>query len=253
MNHDQVRATFGKHASSYVTSEVHAKGEDLTWLADLLKLTGSETALDVATGGGHTARVLADSGANVTAVDLTPEMLDAAREHLGERDNVQYKVADAQALPFADETFDVVTCRIAAHHFPEPSTFVREVHRVLRSGGRFLLIDNIVPENEPLADWINETETIRDPGHARCLSISEWNELFADAGLTLQHDSAWKKQMVFEPWVNRILDDETIIESITQRFLQATPAVKKGFEIQVENGQPTQFALFAWMVLGKKS
>ncbi|NGP45229.1 class I SAM-dependent methyltransferase [Bacillaceae bacterium SIJ1] len=208
MVHDQVKATFGIHAEHYVTSEMHAKGQDLEWVKERLALQGTtETVLDIATGGGHTARAVSELAATVIASDVTKDMLAAARKHLSDRPNIHYVLANAQHLPFLDETFDAVTCRIAAHHFPNAQRFVEEAVRVLKPGGIFILIDNVAPENKDVAHWIDTTETLRDPSHHRCLSIAEWKEYIMRTGLTLQFERAWHKTMAFHPWVNRTLSD----------------------------------------------
>ena len=86
------------------------------------------------------------------ASDLTPRMLAAARRFIGEQGvtNVEFVVADAEQLPFLDETFSLVTVRIAPHHYADVPRAVREMARVLRPGGRLIVIDNIAPEDDAL-------------------------------------------------------------------------------------------------------
>src|SRR5207245_11344753 len=107
-------------------------------------------ALDVATGGGHTALALAAIAREVVAFDLTEPMLRVARDFIRSRGaaNVAFAAGDVDALPFRDGAFDAVTCRIAAHHFANVGTAVRQVHRVLRPGGSFLLQD-ILGHDDP--------------------------------------------------------------------------------------------------------
>src|SRR5262249_61939463 len=112
--------------------------------------------------------------------------------------NVETAHADAEALPFADASFELVTCRIAPHHFPDIPTCVSEVQRVLKPGGTFALADNIEPDAESTPGFVpielrdaaliyNAFEKIRDPSHSRCLGITEWSELIEDAGLRIEH------------------------------------------------------------------
>jgi len=137
----RVRAQFGRTAAAYVESEDHAKGAELEQMVGFAEgsfgaLQGREV-LDIATGGGHTALAFARAGARVTATDLTPEMLVAARAfvHAGGGEGVRFAATPAEALPFEGGSFDLVTCRIAAHHFADPERFVAEAARVLRPGG----------------------------------------------------------------------------------------------------------------------
>jgi ubiquinone/menaquinone biosynthesis C-methylase UbiE len=133
----QVQDYFSRTAESYVSSFSHKSGDDLQRLVELGEWDKRQQALDIATGGGHTALAIAPYVAQVTVSDLTPRMLEKAREYLTAQGvtNAQYVVADAEHLPFAAETFDRVTCRIAAHHFPNVAGAVNEVARVLKVGG----------------------------------------------------------------------------------------------------------------------
>jgi len=112
-----VQAQFAPSAEAYVTSRVHADQADLRRMVELAGLHGEERVLDIATGGGHTALAFAPHAREVVASDLTPEMLAAAERFIAGQGvaNVRYEQADAEALPFADGEFDVVTCRVAAH------------------------------------------------------------------------------------------------------------------------------------------
>ena len=156
MNENHAKAAiqeqFGKTAEAYVQSPTHANQPDLAQMVERAHLHGDEQVLDIATGGGHTALAFAPHVREVVATDLTPRMLDAARHFIqGQRiENVRFEPADAEALPFPDASFDIVTCRVAPHHFGDVQQFVREVARVLRVGGRFVLVDNVAPSDEAL-------------------------------------------------------------------------------------------------------
>ena len=150
MNKSLVQQQFGAHAAAYATSTVHAKGASLGRLVELVQPKPSWHALDVATGAGHTAAAFAPHVARVVASDLTPEMLQEAAKLAKAKGfaNMETAPADAEALPFDDASFDLVTCRIAPHHFPDVPTFVAEVWRTLKGGGTFALVDNIAPDAE---------------------------------------------------------------------------------------------------------
>ncbi|MDE3230774.1 MAG: methyltransferase domain-containing protein, partial [Chloroflexota bacterium] len=109
--HALVAATFAPNAEAYVTSESHAGGADLARLVEVAAPTSADHALDVSTGGGHTALALAPHVARMVASDLTPRMLAAARAHhiAQGATNVDYVIADAERLPFLDASFDLVT------------------------------------------------------------------------------------------------------------------------------------------------
>lgn len=183
------RARFGQHAQGYVHSSVYAAGADLDRLLALAAPQPEWTVLDIATGGGHTALAFAPHVRRVVAADLTPAMLRGARRFLAERGaaNIAFAAADAENLAFADSTFDLVTCRIAPHHFPDCFRFVCECARVLRPGGLLLIEDHVLPENDRAARYIDAFERLRDPSHHRAYAEYEWRGLFLDAGLLVEH------------------------------------------------------------------
>jgi ubiquinone/menaquinone biosynthesis C-methylase UbiE len=186
----RARARFAASAQAYVSSVPHARGDELPRLIQaarsrLGELTGLR-ALDVASGGGHTARALAEAGARVTVSDLTPEMLAAAEAQLrGALPDaaLHFVAAAAEALPFEDGAFEIVSCRIAAHHFGDPRVFLSEVRRVLVPGGVFLLVDNVAPEDARLGEAMNHVERLRDPSHVEAYRVSTWVGWLGEVGL----------------------------------------------------------------------
>jgi ubiquinone/menaquinone biosynthesis C-methylase UbiE len=214
MSKELVQQQFGANAAAYLTSTVHAKGASLARLVELVQPQGTWVALDVATGAGHTAAVFAPHVAKVVASDLTPEMLEQVKKLAAEKSlgNMETAIADAEALPFPDQSFDLVTCRIAPHHFPDIAKFLAEVRRVLKPGGTFALVDNVSPDSETTpgftaaelsaaADGYNAFEKLRDPSHGRALPTAEWLQLMAKAGLKLVHTEHAPKGMDFQSWV----------------------------------------------------
>jgi ubiquinone/menaquinone biosynthesis C-methylase UbiE len=245
-----IQTQFGKNAAKYVTSETHAKSDDLTLLTDWLEPQASWVVLDVATGGGHVAKQLAPLVDQVFAVDLTREMLQAAQEHVSQyAANVSYVVADAEDLPFLDCTFNAVTCRIAAHHFPNPQQFIREAARVLKPGGKLLLIDNIAPDQETIDIFINKLEKLRDHSHVRCYRKAEWLTWMKEAGLQEINSRERKKHFKFPAWVERTTETAEQMNQVKESIMQATPEIKAYIELVIEEDEIASFAIDEWMVL----
>ena len=204
-----VEQKFGAAAADYAVSSVHAHGPSLARTVELVAPQSHWTALDVATGAGHTALVFAPLVKSVLATDVTEEMLEQARQLAAERGLKNFETArmDATALTSADETFDLVTCRLAAHHFPDPAAFVAEVWRVLLPGGTFALVDNISPDTFNEAASYNIFETLRDPSHARCLALGEWLSLLQAKGFEEPRHEILDQEIAFDPWVARMRCD----------------------------------------------
>ncbi len=136
MSKERVQKQFAPGAADYAISAVHAQGTSLARLLALLPLQPTWRVLDVATGAGHTAHTLAPHVRQVIAVDLTLPMLAQTRQLAQAKglSQVEVSAGDAEAIPFAAASFDLVTCRLAAHHFPEIGRFLAEVARVLKPG-----------------------------------------------------------------------------------------------------------------------
>jgi ubiquinone/menaquinone biosynthesis C-methylase UbiE len=234
-----VQSQFGAHAAAYVTSPVHANGASLGRLVELVQPQRHWHALDVATAAGHTALAFAPHVERVIASDITDEMLVEAAQFLAKKGaaNASVAKADAEALPFGDNAFDLVTCRIAPHHFPDVPAFVSESWRVLKPGGTFALVDNVSPdptsvpgaakaELRDAAIAYNAFEKLRDPSHGRCLSVDEWLELIGDVGFTVQHNERLPKDMEFQPWAERLGADAATINHLRATLEQASPALQ---------------------------
>lgn len=238
MSKSLVQSQFGENARNYVTSTVHAKGASLARLVELVDPRPDWRALDIATAAGHTAFAFAPRVAHVTASDITPEMLAEARKLAAEKgiDNVETVEADAEALPFHDAAFDLVTCRIAPHHFPDIPAFVAEVWRVLKAGGVFALVDNVSPDSHTTpgfaaddlaaaADAYNAFEKLRDPSHGRCLTMAAWRERLTRQGFAIKAEELLDKAMEFGPWCRNMSVTPEIVPRLEAVLRDASPAL----------------------------
>lgn len=264
MSKKLVQQQFGDKAAAYATSSVHAKGASLARLVELLNPQPNWRALDVATAAGHTAHIIAPHVAEVVATDITPQMLPKAAELAAEKGltNVITKVADAEDLPFEDETFDLVTCRIAPHHFPNVAQFVCESVRVLKPEGILAVVDNIVPHKrtrkkkeqqayEAAAQFINAFEKLRDPSHGRCLSLYEWQQTYKAAGLTVTHTETTRKKMEFASWAARMNVSPEDTTRLRAMLLQP-PEIVAEFLTPQFSGDTIEFYLHEAIIIGKK-
>jgi ubiquinone/menaquinone biosynthesis C-methylase UbiE len=260
-----VQQQFGANAANYTTSAVHAKGASLARLVELVQPGKDWIALDIATGAGHTAAAFAPHVARVVASDLTPEMLEEARKLAASKGfaNMETAQADAEKLPFAGGTFNLVTCRIAPHHFPDVAAFVAESWRVLKPGGTFALVDNVSPDMETapgystaeLADAArdyNAFEKLRDPSHGRALQTKEWTDLIARTGFEVVHVEHSPKAMDFASWCKTMAVAPETGVTLTAMLEEAAPALKAYLKPSNVNGK-RGFVLSELIVVAKKA
>jgi SAM-dependent methyltransferase len=193
---------WSERAEGYRESAVHREGADLDLLVEWCEPGPGVLALDVATGGGHVARRLRDAGCEVISVDPAPGMQPTV-------------VAPAEAIPFADDSFDVVACRIAAHHFDDVAAALRELARVTRD--RVVVEDNVF-----VSEAVEEAEKLRDPTHVRCYSEDEWRGFFAAAALRLEGEQEFERRADVEAWLARVdtpgNDAERVRELLADRI-----------------------------------
>jgi SAM-dependent methyltransferase len=168
-------------AQAYRVSDAHAEGEDLDQL--VAWAAGARTALDVATGGGHVARRLREAGLDVVTCDSSPGMQPDV-------------ICHAEHLPFADGSFDVVTCRTAQHHFSDVRGAVREMARVSRD--LVLLVDTVFRGND-----LERAEKLRDPSHVRNYSEEEWQSFVEAAGLRVEATLIFPHTFDLAAWLAR--------------------------------------------------
>jgi ubiquinone/menaquinone biosynthesis C-methylase UbiE len=251
----QVQDYFARTAESYVASFTHRTGDDLQRLIELGEWNPQLQGLDIATGGGHTALAIAPYVAQVTVTDLTPRMLEKARGYLLMQGvtNAVFQVADAEHLPFAPATFDRVTCRIAPHHFPSIPQFVREVARVLKPGGLFLLIDCKAPSDPELDRFDNTVEKWRDPSHGRSCTVEEWQAFFHQAGLSIEHLEFFRKKHDYDDWTARSQMPPDEKEKLAQFILKSKDRIRRYFEVtRNQEGQLISFTNDFILLKGRK-
>jgi ubiquinone/menaquinone biosynthesis C-methylase UbiE len=238
MSKTAVQEQFGKTAAHYLTSKPHAAGKSLERLVALTSPQKNWHALDVATGGGHVAYTFAPHLERLWATDITQEMLHMVKGEAAKRGlaNIRTAYAKAEALPFEDESFDLVTCRIAPHHFDSIPEFLAEVRRVLKPGGLFALVDNVVPPGS-VGDYVNAFERLRDPSHLRAWTVDEWRDALRVAGLRTTHEEQIYKTMEFKSWAARY--DATMQALLRAMLSQVTPEVKATLDPQGSGAELT--------------
>jgi SAM-dependent methyltransferase len=240
---ERVKSQFTPAAAAYVASPGHAGGPDLDQLLAWGRRRSPARVLDVATGGGHTAAGFAMFTPAVVATDVTEAMLREARAFAASQGAtaIRWLAADVLALPFKDESFGVATCRLAAHHFPELLPALRQVARVLRRGGSFLVEDIVGHEDPAIAAFIAEVERRRDPSHVRAFRQIEWTAFLRAAGLTVIDEVILTKVRPWDEWTARAHMPDGARQALDEFVLAAPAPFRAAFDFIIDAGRIQSF------------
>jgi ubiquinone/menaquinone biosynthesis C-methylase UbiE len=234
-----IRSEFSRQAGAMGQAAIFNDANVLARIRDAGRLTGSSRVLDVACGPGIVVEALARSAGEVVGCDITPAMLEKARERCARAglSNTLFMPGRAEALPFDDASFDVVVSRSAVHHFRDPTAAFREMARVVKSGGRVITVDVQSAEAPEESALHNALEILRDPSHVRMLPRSELHRSLAQAGLAIEEAIRWANHREFSEWMKitaapeRIAPLEVVMTALAERGAAA------GIGLRLEDGK----------------
>ncbi len=231
-----VAEQFGPRAAAYVASAVHSQGEDLDALAGIVAGHDKAKVLDLGCGGGHVSFRVAPHVAQVTAYDLSEDMLGAVAKAAGERGlaNVVTRQGKAEKLPFADASFDFVLSRFSAHHWHGFEAALKEARRVLAAGGRAVFMDAVSPGPALLDTYLQTVEMLRDPSHVRDYSRAEWEAALVKAGFRPERYVQRRLRMDFPVWIARMRTPEVRANAIRSLQDEMSADVVKHFAIEAD-------------------
>jgi len=180
-----IRDQFSRQAAGFaVAPELHADGI-VALVVEAAKPQAVDRAIDLACGPGTVACALAQRVQHVVGLDSTVPMLEQARG-LARRqnvNNVEWRAGDVYQTPYADGSFNIVTCRFAFHHFEKPALAFAEMIRLVASGGRVVVCDGLASEEAAKAEAFNAMERRRDPSTVEFRTLPYLRGLFEAAGL----------------------------------------------------------------------
>lgn len=246
-HHDLVLQQFSPRADAYVTSPTHAAGPDLVAFSALLQAEPAEMVLDLGCGGGHVSFHAAPLSDQVTAYDLSADMLQAVTRVAGERglSNIATRQGPAEHLPFADQTFDLIASRYSAHHWRDVPASLAEMMRVLRPGGRLVMMDVFAPAHPLLDSHLQTVEMVRDPSHVRDYSLAEWRDMLARTGFAVAAPQTFRLPLEFTSWVERINTPASHRPALLSLQSGAAPEVKAHFAILADGSLTLDTMLIA--------
>ena len=248
---------FDKQAAHYDSEWNTWSEHTLTWLVKAAAPKPSDFVLDVATGTGFTARALAGLVSSVVAADVSTGMLEqaASLSAVAGIENIQFVEAPAEELPFDDSVFDIVTCRIAAHHFVSIEDFAAESYRVLQPGGRLVIVDTSVPDNDFLAAiWQNEVERLRDPSHGKNYTVREWRKILGRPGFEIvtADDTAGGIRIPLTSWITKAGCTEEQEKEVRAKFADASQNIRSRYSIETDEAGETWFTWLRVSILAVK-
>lgn len=241
---------FGPQAQSYLTSAVHAGGEDLAALAALAPAGGR--ALDIGCGAGHVSFALSPRVRDVVAYDLSPDMLSVVAAAAAQRGlaNVETRRGTVESLPFEAGGFDCVMTRYSAHHWRDLDIALRECARVLAAGGVLGVVD-AVSSGDPLFDtWLQTLEVLRDPSHVRDRSVDEWAAVAARAGFRVEGMRMFSVRLDFASWIARMNTPDVLAQAIRELQRRASSPVLDRFRVESDGSFWIDVALLHFVKIG---
>ena len=179
-------------------------------------------------------------------------MLSAARELYGEHKNLVFRHAPAHDTGLDSDSFDLVTARHTLHHHPDVSATLREVARVLKPGGRLVVVDESTP-NPEVDGWYDALERARDATHVRAYSLAEWQDFMIGAGLIwVVGDARTVYALNVAAWVGRMGLSPAEAEAVYTLFRGADAHARQVFDILYDGGKAVGFGMPVALILALK-
>ena len=233
-NHTRkVEEQFGRVADAYLSSIVHRHGADLATVAEKFSAASNATVLDLGSGAGHLSFAISPRVRSTIAYDLSSEMLDVVRREAERRNlrNIITKQGHVDELPFEDSSFDWVCTRYSAHHWTGVPQAIREIRRVLKPAGTFILIDTCAPANPLLDTHLQAIELFRDGSHVRNYTHAEWAAMLGAQGFEIKAHTLWKTSIDFKSWVQRMRTPSLHVAALGSLLKSAPQEVRDYYHI----------------------
>ncbi len=200
---EAVQAQFRRQAEAYSAMPVVTDPEFLSFIVSISGVGKADHVLDVASGPGFVAMAFAPHCDRVVGVDATDRFVERATNEAAHRSlrNATFVLGDVERMAFPENSFDIAVCRFAFHHFPRPANVLAEMRRVVRPGGKLVIVDMVAAEDPVKAAYHNQVERLCDPSHARAIPATEFERMFAEQGFDLTYKQTVKSSYSIEEWI----------------------------------------------------
>jgi ubiquinone/menaquinone biosynthesis C-methylase UbiE len=256
-HHQAVQQQFTRTAEAFAKFATRDTPEMLAERIELAGLRSDDLLLDVACGPGAFVLAAAPQVRFARGVDLTAEMLRHARAFQAERGiaNAAFDLGEAERLPYADGSFDLVSCQFAFHHMPRPETTLVEMGRVMKSHGRIFLVDSVGPEDPAASELHNEIERLRDPSHVTTLSLWQFLEMFAAQGLSVHKQRGLDRPRSFNQWMLRAGHDrsDAAYQKVRRMMESSIPGDRAAFGVTIDGDDLRIVHREGLFLLGRKA
>lgn len=215
-NLTEINRAFTEQAAGFESEKLHlSKQEYLDYTVRMTAPQKTDTVLEVAAGTCVCGRNIAPYADHVICLDATPAMLEIGRAECEKAGigNISFIKGFAEELPFLDRSFDIVVSRLAFHHFASIDEPFSEMVRVLKPGGKLIMID-MIARDEALKDKVDQIERMRDSSHVRDLTLTEMRNLYELNGLSLKTQEQTDIPVALEAWMDLTNPTDKIREEI---------------------------------------
>jgi ubiquinone/menaquinone biosynthesis C-methylase UbiE len=251
-HNDSIISQFTKAAVPYHKLSGHSNEYGMELMLKLSKPQQNDRVLDIACGTGIVSCELARFVSHVTGIDLTPAMIEQARQSQQEKQlrNITWKIGDvSKPLPFDDSSFSLVVTRYSFHHLLEPKKVLQEIVRVCADNGKVLVID-VTPEPDKV-DAYNRVEKLRDPSHVRALTLTELKDAIGEAGLTNLEIGQQDLEMELESILQASCPSKDDADKVRLLFMEDLAKNSLGMRSHLKEGK-IHFYFPISMIVGEK-
>jgi ubiquinone/menaquinone biosynthesis C-methylase UbiE len=243
-------AQFSQQAVPF--AELPGHSQSIQMLIEMSGVSSTDTVLDVACGPGLVACELAPYAKHVAGIDITPRMIEQAKERQQEKslNNLTWQVGDVLPLPFPDSQFSIVLTRYTFHHFLNPKAVLSEMIRVCKPGGRVIIVD--VVQSPEKADAYDQLEKLRDPSHVHALTFAEMDSIIAASGIANIKTAQYKVEGELEQQLKASFPNPGDEEKIRQMFKADLECDQMGIDVHLQDDE-IHFAVPILVVVGSKA